>query len=496
MSNVKNALVVGGGSAGLITAIILKKLSNIDVSIVYSSKIGIIGVGEGCTEHFSHFMQIAEIDKDQIIREADATYKAGIWFKGWYDSDYYHAVNGDFTAQYKNYYYILARQIAYEPEYLLTNYTKQHKLILSEIQDIFYKPWNGYHFNTFKLNNLLFKIANDLNIKIYDDEVIDIKLKLSGEIESIIGEKSIYDSDFFIDCTGFKKLLITKMGAKWQSYSDYLRMNSAIVFQSEDEDQYNLFSLAEAMNYGWRFKTPVWGRHGNGYIYDSNYINEDDAKDEIEKLIGSSINIGRSFKFDPGKVDKAWIKNCIAIGLSSSFVEPLEASSIGSTIHQCIILSNLINGYNNETIKTYNKLFDSMMDNIRDFIILHYMTKKTNTNFWKDVSNIKIPNSLEERLKIWKHRLPVDEDFEDYSEWRIFKPSNFIYMLSAINFFDKESIKKEFELLPIVAKIDSDTVIKNIKKQDFNNILINHKDAIELIRKRYEEDMGHVIINK
>ena len=121
---------------------------------------------------------------------------------------------------------------------------------------------------------------------------------------------------------------MSKLGAKWNSYNKYLKMNEAIAFQTEDTDNYNTYTLARAMDYGWMWRIPVYGRWGNGYIFNNEYINAGQAKKEVEKLLGREINVARNIKFDPGSLDRVWIKNCLAVGLSANFVEPLEATSI------------------------------------------------------------------------------------------------------------------------------------------------------------------------
>jgi tryptophan halogenase len=344
-------------------------------------------------------------------------------------------------------------------------------------------PFNQYHFNTFKLNDFLIKLANNFNIKMFDDEIKDVVFKENEEINFLIGENRQYSYDFYIDASGFGKILIGKMGAEWVSFSKYLKMKSAIVFPSADEDEYNLWSYAKAMDYGWIFKTPVWGRHGNGYIFDSDYINADKAKEELDKEFGYDIEIKKTFNFDPGYLKNSWIKNCAAVGLSSGFVEPLEASSIGSTIQQSYLLMHKITNYSEKEIDSYNKSFISIMENIRDYLVLHYITKKNNTQFWIDVGNIKLPESLENNLQIWKNKMPIREDFKNQSPYCLFWEDNFIFIMHGLKLFNIDAIKKEYYSLSPTIQYFAEDTLKNQKINELNKIGISHKKYIQIVRE-------------
>jgi tryptophan halogenase len=323
-----------------------------------------------------------------------------------------------------------------------------------------------------------------MGINIIDDEINDVKLSQDGSIKSIVGTRE-YNYDFFIDSTGFKRLLIDKLGAKWQSYSKYLKMKSAITFQTPDSENYNLWTLAKAMDAGWLFRIPVWGRYGNGYIFDSDYITKEQAQQEVEKYFGHSIDVGKQFNFDSGCVDRVWIKNCCAIGISGSFVEPLEATSIGTSIQQAFLLMHRITNYNESVIDRYNSSFNDIMENIRDFIILHYITKKNDTQFWKDVSNIELPESLKAKLNMWKHKLPIDEDFNNLSNYVLFKASNHILVLNGLDIFDRNSIKNEYDSNYDYVKEDAERTISELHYFENSIKTLGHKEYLKAIRELF-----------
>jgi tryptophan halogenase len=482
MKMVKKLLVVGGGSAGLIAAIILKKALKMQIDVVHSKNIGIVGVGEGSTEHFRQFMGFAEIDQHTIIKECDATYKSGIMFTNWGDKNYLHNVGAPFNNRMGQYAHVFAKQIGNNDNYLTPNSLWNNRIEKSWLNKKDSPPFNQFHFNTHKLNEFLIKFAKSIGIGVMEDDITDVTVDETGNISKITGEKGEYAYDFYIDSTGFKRLLINKLGAKWNSYSKYLKMKAAITFSTEDTDDYNLWTLAHAMDYGWLFRLPTWGRHGNGYIFDSDYIDAEKAKAEVEKLFRKDIEIGKQFNFDPGALDRVWIKNCVAIGLSGSFVEPLEATSIGTSIQQSFLLAYKLINYDEKVIDSYNKSFTNIMENIRDFIVLHYMTNKTESDFWKDLVDSEIPDSLGQKLEIWHNKLPIPEDFNDTSDYALFRHDNFTVVMDGLNLFNKDAIKQEYENSYDDIKADADETIKKHLEFEKSVETFSHKEVISLIR--------------
>jgi tryptophan halogenase len=239
------------------------------------------------------------------------------------------------------------------------------------------------------------------------------------------------------------------------------------------------------MDYGWLFRLPVWGRYGNGYIFDSDFINAEQAKLEVENMIGQPIEVGKTFNFDPGTLDQVWIKNCVAVGLSGSFVEPLEASSIGTTIQQTFLLTRYLINYNETSVTTYNKIFLNIMENIRDFIILHYITGKSNTRFWEYINTIKIPDSLATKLQTWRYRLPVETDFQDYTPFKLFGPQNFILVMAGLNLFDRKSINREYQTTNNWLQEETDFLLRKELEIEKAIKLIDHKKFINLIRNYF-----------
>jgi tryptophan halogenase len=486
MKKLESISVVGGGTAGFVSALILKtRFPNTEVKIIRSKKIGIIGVGEGSTEHWAEFMQYIGVPFESVIAYCDATFKSGIMFRGWGETDFLHSTALDHELKNGQYQYVYGKIISenlnkrlMNPELVWDNKVATHRLM-----DMKTAPFNQYHFNTNKLNEFLTVIAGLKGIPVVDDEITDVVLNESGEIDHLVGESDIYKSDFYIDSTGFKKLLMSKLGGKWNSYGEYLKMKAAIVFPLEDTEEYNIWTVAQAMDYGWMFKIPVWGRSGNGYIFDSDYITPEQAKAEVERFLGHEIEVGKHLTFDPGAIDRPWIKNCCAVGLSASFVEPLEATSIGTSIRQTFLLMHRMPNYDDQTIKEYNTAMDVIMNNIRDFVVLHYMTKKNNTQFWIDVSKLKIPDSLATNLERWRKNLPIEEDFLG-TRYILFREGNFIHIMHGLDLFNTEKITHEYKLMGPGIHDLADNTIRELVSIKSKQPATGHKAFIQTIREK------------
>jgi hypothetical protein len=475
----KSITIVGGGTAGYLTALILKSCfaENINITIIKSNKIGIIGVGEGSTEHWKHFLEYTGIEDYELIKKTDATLKSGIMFKDWSNEDYLHNVSTDLInlrlAQTPiGYLKLITEKV--EQKKLNNPLLWENKVDSSFINKKNRLPTNQYHFNTFKLNEFLNKKSIERKINIIEDEIKSVLLDEKRFITKIIGEKKEYTSDLYIDCTGLKRLLISELGAKWQSYSKYLKMNEAIAFPTKDTEEYNMFTISKAMKCGWLWRIPTFGRWGNGYVFNSNYINADQAKKEAEEYIGHEVEIFKNIKFDAGALDKVWINNCVAIGLSANFVEPLEATSIGTSIQQAFLLMHNLPNYNQSIINYYNNQVNCIMNNIRDFIVLHYITKRKDSNFWKDINKNEIPDSLKENLSKWQCRLPIREDFLQ-SNYLLFYECNWINVLYGLDLLNIDNLKKQIMYL---GKINID--LNNINLYSKNTI--GHKNYLKLIR--------------
>jgi tryptophan halogenase len=463
----KNIIIVGGGTSGYSAALILKtRFPLINITVIKSDKIGIIGVGES-THHFGEFTDFVGLNRLDYFKECDATVKYGVFFKDWDSVDFLHSTNMNSEirrGQFRGFYAHCMLQNINSRD-MVDEFKRNNLICQKEYNDEF-------HFNTFKLNIFLEKKCLEKGIKIITDEITKVNIK-NNNIKNLNNK---YTADFYLDCSGFKKILMSKLGAKWISYQDYLPCNEAIAFQTPDTNEYNSYTLSQAMKYGWMWRIPVWGRWGNGYVFDNTLINADQAKQEVETFLGHKIEIVKNIKFEAGALDKFWIGNCCAIGLSSSFVEPLESSAIAATHMQVFLLLNYLINYNEENRIAYNEKTKAMMENVRDFIIMHYITDKKGV-FWKKAKNLPKPSSLQFNLNMWKNRLPIRSDFGDY---KVYFEINWTPLLMAKGLINKNKVLKEYQLM-------GKEMIKSIQNEiNLNNpyMPIKHKEYLKTIRNK------------
>ena len=456
MFNIDNIIVVGGGNAGYMSALILKtSFPNKNIRIIQSKKIGTVGVGESSSEHIAEFCSYVGISKLDFILRAKATFKLGIYFENWAHEDFLHnvdAYSGVSSTVRSHYAYLQSVVANNKPNYEMNtcgNWLNQ--VPLHFFNDLTQTPSNQFHFDTHALNEYLRGICKLRGITIIEDDIVGADIDAeTGDIGSVNGCRKYY-ADFFIDCSGFSKLLLGKtLGVKWKSYSEYLPLNSAIAYATEEMDEYNMYTKATTRSAGWTWQIPVQGRTGNGYVFSDKYTNFDLAHDELERIYDREITVNKTFKFDPGRMEKAWYKNCYGVGLSQSFVEPLEATAMGSVVQQMFAF---IHTYPSNSIEECNEMVNGIFDNIFDYVQAHYLTKREDTPFWKEVKyDLKITSSLQKLLDKWERRFPQLSDIA--CQWAMFNTVNYIPILYGLKWFNIDKVLKEFRHIEHIRMFD------------------------------------------
>jgi tryptophan halogenase len=482
--------IVGGGTAGLISALMLRAAFPFsEITLVASSEVGIIGVGEGSTEHWKKFLNYCDIPLLDMIVETNATHKYGINFVNWSkeNPDYFHSVSGDeeiFAWRlFPLYSYLIHKGK------LLTDYTGSVGLRQDKIEkNGLHKNVNQFHFDTFSLNKYLTKLSIMRNIKLIDAFVESVNLNAeNGNVESIeLKEANGFEADFWIDATGFNRVLISKIdNPKWNTFSKYLLVDSALAFPTESEESGKIkpYTVAEALSSGWSWEIPTQFRRGNGYVYSSSFTDHDSAVKEISEKRDQSIGTTRSFTFDPGHLREPWVKNCCAVGLSSSFVEPLEATSIASTIQQIDQLIPYVASYkpgNTAIQKTYNRSFNIMLDNILTMIRMHYMTDRNDTDFWTAAANMPVNDTLQDLLDLLKETT-LPRDYITANNGELFQVAHFLHVAQGQGLVKVSNL--DWTLGNLSVYDNTHYLSRDIESQRMGVELVDHAEALNEIEK-------------
>jgi tryptophan halogenase len=458
-----NIVVVGGGTAGWLAAYIISKIQpNLhNITVIESSAIGIIGAGEVSTGLMYDLLSgkyfPSGTDLQTFIDNTDSTRKMGIKHVNWKGdgTSYFAPVDGS-PSQTVSPDYIF--------NYVLSEYGKDKMHLASPIgqaydlgMDI---PYGGaLQFDGAKVGAYLKTLSLSTYVKTIDAVVKDVKISSNGTIESVtLDNNQEVFGDFFIDCTGFARVLVKKLGLKWKHYAKHLPVDRALPFILEHEDGKKAESLttAHAMDHGWMWNVPLQSRIGSGYVFSSSHTDETKAQEEVEKLLGKSIKPIKLIKFESGRSEELWMSNCLAVGLSGAFSEPLEATSIHGTVLQLLIFSShylvpSIEKTNNEiNRKTYNKKLGRLYDDYCDFLVIHYQGGRSDTDFWKYVTSEEaLTEFTSDIIKTSKHRIPTMLDYEQSVGA---SAPLWAWTLAGLDIITKEQARDQLEKLGLYSK--------------------------------------------
>ena len=483
-------VVVGRGNAGFISSLILRRaFPNFPITIIGSQEVPIIGVGEGSQEHLAIFLDYCKLERAEILPASLATLKKGIRFENWGSSfpDYFHAIVGGpqdfllgsfgFNAEYAE---LLRTEIPIS-EGLVTK-----ERIFSDETSVHqpFKSVNQYHFDTYELNDYFTLKAKQRNIQVVDGHVEKVNAK-DGIIGSVVlKDGSLINGDFWIDASGFNRILMSHLSENnWCSYSDYLLTDSAIAFRTplDESGKIHPYTRARALSSGWAWEIPTQTQRGNGYVYSSQFCSEEEAVAEMEKLLDVEISEYRTFTFDPGHLKDIWVGNCVGMGLAGSFIEPLEATSIGTTIAQTNGLLQYLASYqpsNDNSRQQYKEGFEALMSNILDMIRLHYVSDREDTPFWKAQKEAPLTESLEKLLDLWKEKVPDVSDIRIKNrEMHMFFGSNFYLVAQAQGLLDPRLAEKSLVAYGLSESIKD--VMYKIREHHLSNPYEDHAEAIK-----------------
>ncbi|RUO63076.1 tryptophan halogenase family protein [Pseudidiomarina insulisalsae] len=431
MTQPYHIVILGGGSAGWMTAAALAKVldqKHYKLTLVESSAIGTVSVGEATIPGIREFNQLLQIDEDEFLRETQGSFKLGIAFENWQNiGDAYMHPFGPYGVTlngvpFHHYYLRHEReqgQGAAMPlhelnlEWSMANGNKFSRPIADKRSPLGHIKY-AYHFDAHAYARYLKKYATQRGVVALEDRMLEAKqAQKHGALQALILEQhGELQADFFIDCSGFKALLIGEaLGVEYHDWRKWMPCDSAVALPGQhDADTILPYTRSIAHHEGWRWKIPLQHRTGEGWVYSSRFTDSDKAEREFRETIGNFDSKANHLRWMNGRRDEAWKHNVCAIGLSAGFIEPLESTGLQLTQSGIMRLISLLPGAGSMTERAhaFNRYTAEEITNIRDFVMCHYkLTARDDSAFWRYCRDMAIPDSLQERLELYRENASI-----------------------------------------------------------------------------------------
>jgi tryptophan halogenase len=464
-STASRVLIVGGGTAGWMTATYLRAAfgDRVEITLVESDRVGAIGVGEATFSTVRHFFRYLGLEEREWMPPCNATYKLGIRFENWREPGhvFYHpferlrAVEGFSLADWWSHVrlsdrfdqdcFVIATLCDNKraPRYLDGSLfegdldeegSRVYRTTLSEQDTQF--PY-AYHFDASLLAEFLTAHGTARGVEHVRDEVLSVALDARGWIEGVrTRDHGLMTADLFVDCTGFRGLLINQaLEEPFTSFQDVLPNDRAVALRVPvDTERAGIrpCTTATAMDAGWIWTIPLYDRIGTGYVYAEGYCTPDEAERTLRAFVGPAADElpANHIRMRIGRCERSWVNNCVAIGLASGFVEPLESTGIFFIQHG---VEELVKHFPDATFSpelrdSYNRQVGRCIDGVREFLALHYRAAaRADNDYWRDAKTRELPDGLSQRMQEWRVRLPDTENVYPY--YHGFEPYSYACML-------------------------------------------------------------------
>jgi tryptophan halogenase len=441
IDSINNIVIVGGGTAGWMTAAALSKmtLGKARIRVVESDEIGIVGVGEATIPHINSFNHALGIDEDEFLRSTRGTFKLGIEFVNWgkLGDRYIHGFGqlGRATEVLPFHHFWLRQhqQGTAErlEEYSINTVAPRFSKFMRPRPDLAGSPLSeigyAFHFDASLYAKYLRSVSETRGVIRTEGKIVEvIQDNQDGKIEKLRLESGqIIEGDFFIDCSGLRGLLIEQtLKSGYEDWSEWLPCDRAWAVPCESVEPLIPITRSTAHSAGWQWRIPLQHRIGNGHVFSSRFMQEEEAKSILmTNLDGKPLAEPKLVRFQTGMRKNSWTKNCVAVGLASGFLEPLESTSI-HLIQTAI--SRIIRYFPNKdfsecNIEAYNRETKAEYEFIRDFLILHYKaTQRNDSPFWNYCRTMEIPESLQKTIALFKeagHVCPEKYDLFSEVSW-------------------------------------------------------------------------------
>jgi len=484
----KKIVIVGAGSSGLIAAAMMKNYwgDEVDISVYYDKSNKNIAVGESTTPIIRLLLSHLGMSTGDLFKQlkTGATMKLGIHFKEWIpDTEYFHGFGQVPVFDSTN-----TSAIYSIPEKKF-NGGMNYNIPDFNIPD---KPFEEYdhafHIDTQQFSDLILEHLGD-TVTFIDTRIKDVLSDGENIISLTTEDDEIVTADLFVDCSGFSNLLFKHLNPKWNDISDALPLDRAIPQQIPHKFmKMPAFTVAEATDNGWIWKIPIGDRYGTGYVYSSRFVSDDEAREKYDAWLFKNFKVhldtDRIIRYKPGYYEEYFIGNCLAVGLSSGFIEPLEATGLQVIIQQIqefmTINSTLKNlDYNRRIL---NKAHRTLYVDIFDFVCLHYNTNRTDSEFWRYMTANKTEWVREFDFKCREEFLDSRTCYREKTFWGL---DSFIQVCKGLNMFTDKSIENFLD-----SKLDKETIIlqakedhQYIEKQKNRTRKVAHKKVLDIIHK-------------
>jgi len=449
MQLIKNIVIVGGGTAGWMTAAALSTMlrGRYHIRVVESDEIGIVGVGEATIPMIQRFNKIVGFDEREFVAETQGTFKLGVEFVNWgrLGERYMHGFGpmgqGLWTVEFDQYWRKMrklgkAQDLA---EYSITRMASRANRFMPPRADLQNSPLNdiayAYHFDASLYAKYLRKLSEQRGVVRTEGKIMQVSQRAAdGHIDAVVLENGTrVEGELFIDCSGFRGLLIEQtLKTGYEDWTHWLPCDRALAVPCESVPVITPYTRATAHKAGWQWRIPLQHRIGNGHVFCSKFISEDEAASVLlANLDGKPLADPRLIRFATGMRKKAWNKNVVSIGLSSGFLEPIESTSI-HLIQDAI--QRLVDyfpdaQFSQTDVDEYNRQSRFHYERVRDFIILHYhLNQRDDSDFWKMCATMEIPETLKQKMDLYRSKGRIvrwdNELFSEVAWLQVFEGQN------------------------------------------------------------------------
>jgi tryptophan halogenase len=418
---IRKVVIVGGGTAGWMAATLFSKLYEraFEIVLIESDEIGIIGVGEATIPPIKRYNSMVELDEYDCLKAAKGTYKLGIEFVDWLHPghSYMHSfgkIGQDLGWLRTHQYWLKTLQegrAAPFDHFAINAVASRRNKFMRARADMTESPLgeiaHAYHFDAALYARYLRGLSEGRGVRRIEGKIVDVRLRgEDGFVEAVVMESGeAIAGDLFLDCSGIRGLLIEQaLHAGYEAWSEWLPCDRAIAVPCASVEPLTPYTRSTAQAGGWRWRIPLQHRIGNGVVYSSQHLGEDEATAGLlANLDGEALAEPRVIKFTPGVRKEIWKKNVVAVGLSSGFLEPLESTSIHLIQSGLIRLVTLFpdRSFNKAVIDEYNRQTYFEYSRVRDFIIAHYKLNAREEPMWRACREMAIPDTLREKLDLF-----------------------------------------------------------------------------------------------